>query len=172
MAAVAKKQSAMVTDSSPRAKKAHKVQKKIVVGCSAIRKVWVALAAYFYEFKEEEMWEDLGYGSFEEWLASPHISLSRSNVYTLIQAHAELVLERGVDPAQLEGLETSKIAQVLPALKRGDVELDAALADVEALSRADLREKYGKVLPAGRVPLIECEKCGAMRKPHKGAGDE
>lgn len=172
MGGVAKKQSAPVTDSSPRSKKAHKVEKKIVAGCSAIRQVWVALAAYFHEFHTEEMWEDLGYESFEEWLGSPDISLSRSHVYALIQTHNDLVLGLGVDPKELEGLEASKIVQVLPALKRGDVEIDVALADVEALSRADLREKYNKVLPAGRVPLIECEKCGAMRKPHKGSGSE
>lgn len=147
------------------AKKAFEVEEKIKKGVGAIRQVWIALAGFLHEFHSDKMWEHLGYDKFEEWLGTPEIGLGRSQVYALIEAYEELVVKRGVESAKLAELEATKVAVVLPALRRGEVELDEALADCEALSRSALREKYGKSVPAERVPLIECEKCGCMKRP-------
>lgn len=154
------------------AKKAFQVEAKIKKGVGAIRQVWIALAAYLHEFHAEKMWEHLGYDKFEEWLGTPEIGLGRSQVYALIEAYAELVVKREVDEGVLADLEATKLAVVLPALRRGDVELEDALADCESLSRSELREKYGKRVPAERVPLIECEDCGCMKRPKTEAEEE
>lgn len=151
------------------AKKAFQVEAKIKKGVGAIRQVWVALAAYLHEFHQGKMWEHLDYDRFEDWLGTPEIGLGRSQVYALIESYEELVVKREVDTDVLAELETTKIAVVLPALRRGDVELGDALADCETLSRSALREKYGKSVPAERVPLIECEDCGCMRRPKSDA---
>lgn len=151
------------------AKRAFKAEEKIKKGLGAIKEVWIALAAYLHEFHSEKMWEHLGYDRFDDWLGSPDISLGRSQVYASIEAYEELVVKREVDPAVLADLETTKIGVVLPALRRGDVDLETALADCEALSRSALREKYGKQVGAERVPLIECEDCGCMKRPKSTA---
>jgi len=147
------------------AKKAFAVEEKIKKGVGAIRQVWIALAGYLHEFYSERMWEHLGHDKFEEWLGTPEIGLGRSQVYALIEAYEELVVKREVEEAVLAELEATKLAVVLPALRRGEVELEEALADCESLSRSALREKYGKSVPAERVPLIQCEDCGCMKRP-------
>lgn len=144
------------------AKKAYEVEAKIKKGVGAIREVWVVLAAYFHEFHGGKMWEHLGYDKFNEWLGTPEIGLGRSQVYALIEAWEELVVKREVEESRLTALEATKVAVILPALRRGEVELDTALADCEALSRSALREKYGQAVPAERIPLTECEECGKM----------
>lgn len=157
------KQSATVEE--VRSDRAFAIERQIVAGCSAIRAAWVALAAFLHEFHAEQMWEDLGHENFDEWLGSPEISLGRSHVYALIQCYQVLIVERGIEAAKLEAIEATKAVQVLPALKRGEVEVEEALADAESLSRIDLREKYGKRLSASRRQLVECERCGLMRQP-------
>lgn len=154
------------------AKKAFATEAKIKKGVGAIRQVWVALAAYLHEFYGAKMWEHLGHDNLEQWLGTPEIGLGRSQVYALIEMYEELVVKRQVDDEVLVELEATKVAVVLPALRRGEVDLEEALADVESLSRSDLREKYGKSVPVERVPLIECEDCGCMKRPKSAAEAE
>lgn len=144
------------------AKKAFKVEEKIKKGVGAIRHVWIALAGHFHEFYTEQMWVPLGHDKFEEWLGDPDVGLGRSQTYALIEVYEELVVKREVDPAELGNLDASKIGAVLPAIRRGEVEVEDALADCAALSRSALKEKYGKATPAARIPLTECEECGKM----------
>lgn len=144
------------------AKKAFAVEAKIKKGTGAIKQVWIALAGYFHDFYSEKMWESLGYDKFESWLGTPEIGLGRSQTYQLIEVYEELVVKRGVTQEELAELEMSKLAVVLPALRKGDAELDDVLSDCEALSRSELREKYGQKVSAERIPLTECEECGKM----------
>lgn len=170
MGAVAKKTAA--TPEERRAKRAFNVEAKIKKGCSAIRAAWVALAGFLYEFQQEEMWRDLDHESFEAWLASPDIDLGRSQVYALIECYRELVLEREVPLDNLRGLEVSKVSQVLPAIRRGEVELDEAIADCESLSRLDLREKYRKANAAGTRSVKRLEKCDLCGKQRVGDDED
>jgi hypothetical protein len=147
-----------------RAERAEEIEQAVIRGTQAIRTAWVVLAKYLSEFHHQKMWEERDCDTFEEWLGTPEISLGRSQTYALIEIYRELVLKHGLDPETLT-TEPSKLAQVLPALRRGDVELAAALADAESLSRADLREKYSKNSGgAGGVKLVPCEQCGAKRQ--------
>jgi hypothetical protein len=154
-----------LTKSTPEeraAKKAFAVEAKIKKGTGAIKQVWVALAGHLHEFYTEQMWKALGHDKFESWLGSPEIGLQRSQTYQLIEVYEELVVKRGVSQEDLAELEMSKLAVVLPLLRKGEVGLEDALADCEELSRSALREKYGQSVPAERIPLTECEDCGKM----------
>lgn len=154
------------------AKKAFAVEQKIKKGTGAIKQVWIALAGHLHEFYTGRMWEALGHEKFESWLGSPDIGLQRSHTYQLIEVYEEFVVKRGVSQEQLAELEMSKLAVVLPALRRGDVELEEVLSDCEELSRSALREKYGQAVPAERIPLIECEDCGCMKRPKSQAEEQ
>lgn len=156
------KRRASTTPEERAAKKAFTVEEKIKKGVGAIRHVWIALAGHFHEFYTEQMWVPLGHDKFEEWLGDPDVGLGRSQTYALIEVYEELVVKREVDPDELGNFDASKLAVILPALKRGEVGVDDALADVESLSRSALKEKYGKATPTERVPLTECEDCGKM----------
>lgn len=154
-------------------KKAQATEKKILSGCEAIRTVWIALAGQFYDFFEGKMWTDLGCETFNEWLGQPQIELGRTQVYGLIEAYREFVIERDVDPAELGGFDHSKLTVVLPAVRSGEVTLEEALSDCESLSRSDLRAKYQGELPektgegagaGGKQELVQCVDCGKMRE--------
>lgn len=158
-------------------KAAYSAEEGIVRDIRNIRKQWVALAAKLYDFNTSRLWVTLGYESLDHWLATPDVELSRRTYYNLIEAHRELVVERGVDPSLLGSVDVTKVAEVLPAVRRGHVSVDIALADCEVLTRNDLRDKY-----SGREPLepqgaIEdqpiradhfhyekCPQCGAKTK--------
>lgn len=124
---------------------AFEVENRIRTNVRAMRGLWVRLAADLFKFHELELWKDLGHPGFEAWLASPDIELERRWVYELIGMWRELVVKREVDPALLEPVQVSKVREVLPAIRRGFVDIDDALADCETLGRDDLRTKYAGI---------------------------
>jgi hypothetical protein len=136
----------------PQAKAAFEVERRIRSNVSAMRGLWVRLAEDLHKFSDMEMWRDLGHTGFEAWLASPDIELERRWVYELIAMWRELVVKRDVAPALLEPLQVSKIREVLPAIRRGFVNIPDALADCETLARDDLRTKYSGVGTGGSQP--------------------
>ena len=149
----------MTTDlEKTRADLAFETEGKIKEGISAARTVWVALAAFLSDFHEEKMWETLGHDSFDSWLATPEIDLGRSMAYALVQNYRYFIGEGRISSEELAEFEPTKLQQVLPALKAGDVEPSEALADVGSLSRSDLKEKYGK--PGKSAAGKSMEKCG------------
>jgi hypothetical protein len=104
--------------------------------------LWVQLAEALYHFRAGQMWTDLGYSSFEAWCADPEVELERRWVYKLTDAYRFLVVEQGVDRARVERLQVSKVNEVVPAIRRGQVDLETALSDAETLGRTDLEIKY------------------------------
>lgn len=135
------------------AKAAFEVEQRILGCIQAIRSAWVTLAADLFQFQQADMWRDLGHRSFEEWLAGPDIDLERRYVYSLIAMHRELVVNRGVEPARLEPVPVSKVGDVLPAIRRGQVSVEEALSDAQTLGREDLRIKYtGTASPTPGTP--------------------
>jgi hypothetical protein len=79
----------------------------------------------------------------------------------MIGAWKELVVHGNVDPERLERLDVTKVAVVLAPLRRGEVEIDQALSDCEALSRSDLRAAYQDV---SHAEYRVCEACGSRVK--------
>lgn len=161
---------------------AHTAEQTIRAIVHRMRTEWARLAEQLYQFSECRHWRSLGYRSFEQWLASPEIDLSRREVFYLIEAWRELVVERGVEPGRLERVQVSKVRDVLPAVRRGVVTPDEALSDAESLSREDLREHYGHVgRPGSTAPGAEpleatrepeytvCQACGSRIRVRNGA---
>jgi hypothetical protein len=157
------------------AAEAHELQRLVKESLVAIRREWVVLGERLYAFRQARGWEALGLPSFEEWLASPEIELGRRTVFQLIEAYRELVVERSVPLEELETTEITKVAEVLPAIRRKQVDPRDALADTRVLSRRDLHEKYDAIRPEstrdeaerGRPldaeeepPLEQCPACG------------
>jgi hypothetical protein len=151
---------------------AHDVDQAIKQCIGLIRTSWIKLAEHLYQFHEQDMWRDLGYTTFEQWLAGPEIDLSRRQVYALMESWRELVVNRGVKPKELEDVPVGKLREVLPAVRRGFVDTDDALADCRTLARDDLRQRYQEVsntTSRGRAPLdatkepdrVRCPTCGS-----------
>jgi hypothetical protein len=130
------------------ARAAHEVAERIVGNVRRMRTLWIKVAEDLFRFNELEMYRDLGYTSFEQWLAEPDVDLSRRSVYYLLDVWRELVVGKGVKPAQLEKVDVSKVQDILPAVRRGQVTAEQALADAETLTRGDLRERYRAPAPS------------------------
>lgn len=164
------------------AENASILEQAIVDDIQHIRSCWVALAAKLHVFAEHRCWEQLGYDSLELWLAGPDIEIRRTNFFELVETHRQLRLERGISAERLQQLDVSKVQAVLPAIRRGHVSADVALADCEALTRTDLREKYARhpsIAAAGSVegrPIApddfhyeKCKECGQKVRVYDGA---
>lgn len=139
--------------------RAHATARKIVQGTHAIRTAWVLLGGYLCEFVEERMWEPLGLETLEEWLASPEVELSRTDVFRVVRVYRGLVLERGVSPEELHGLSAGKLDVLLPALKAGRIDTDEALSQARALTRRDLVAEHGG--GPGPEDRVSCPTCGS-----------
>jgi hypothetical protein len=154
------------------AAEAHKQHEAIVYTIGRMRSAWAILAEQLHTFMSNEAWKALGYATLESWLAQPEISIERRHAFLLRQAWDELVVRKGVDPAELRKVDVSKVQAVLPAVRRGQVNVDDALADCETLARDDLREKYSGAnggpdgpLNAAETPeYATCPSCGSKYK--------
>jgi hypothetical protein len=80
--------------------------------------------------------------TLEEYLASPEISMSRSEFFLSAKIHEQFILEHGIEPARLAVASPGKLDIVLPKVSSGEVEVEKALDDVEALGIKDLRAIY------------------------------
>jgi hypothetical protein len=107
-----------------------------------MRGLWVELAEALHQFHANRMWLDLGIPTFDAWLADPDVELTRRHVFELIALYKQLVIERGVSRERLRTLRISKLSEVLPAVRAGEVDLEVALADAGTLTRRDLELRY------------------------------
>lgn len=134
-----------------------------------IRTRWVALAALLYHFHHGKGWFIAGYDTLEEWLATPEIEISRRMFFLLIESYRELAVDRHIPVENLKGIDMTKVQAVLPAIRRGQVDWQEALADARVLTRGDLRIKYTDIPPTGEIDRNikpddfrwdECPTCG------------
>lgn len=148
--------------------RAWNLQAAVLADVQSLRARWVSLAGNLHDFHAEKAWQALGIETFNEWVGQPEIGLQRSHAYFLIEAYRELVVERGADIGALMRADISKVGAVLPAIRDGSVDLDDALADVETMSRSDLRDKYADGddrLDADREPVWRtCPTCSSRVK--------
>lgn len=124
------------------ARLAYAADQRIRQAVGKLRGLWVDLAGELHAFKEAELWRDLSYRTFDDWLADPGIELERRYTYGLLAMYQQLVVDRGVEPERLKALHVSKVQEVLPAIRRGLVSLDEGLGDAAELRRADLEARY------------------------------
>ncbi len=155
-------------------KHAWEVEQRIRGTLKVMTGAWIDLARDFYEFREARMYRDLGYDSLEEWAAQPDIDVSSRYVYELTVLWGELVVKRELDADRLRELPPSKLSAMLPAIRRGQVEVDQALADAGSLGRDDIRARYGDKKQArdptgdagthigdGDARYYQCSSCGS-----------
>lgn len=124
------------------AKSAFEVDFRVKQNVRRMRTLWVAIAEDLFKVWEQELWKDLGFDGFEQWLAQPEVAISKRHSYGLVEAWRELVVKRAVAPAQLEGVGIGGLREVLPAIRRGFVDVEEGLTDARELGRSDLRHKY------------------------------
>lgn len=141
---------------SPAAETAAAVDEQIRGTIRHMLGMWIRLAEGLHRFNRSKLWRDLGYQSFEAYLDEPELGIERRWAYDLISMYEQLVVQRGVPVEELAGVRSSKVREVLPAIRRGQVTVDEALADCRVLSRADLEVRYrGTASATPGVPDVD-----------------
>lgn len=139
-------------DPSPAAAAAaREVDERLKANVRRLRGMWVEIARDLHQFHQARLWHDLGYATFEVWLQDPDLDLERRWVYDAIAMYHQLVIERGIDPSRLQEMHISKVREIMPAIRREQVDVEEALADAETLRRVDLEQKYRGAASDGRT---------------------
>lgn len=133
------------------AREAFTVDQRIRTNYRRMQGMWVEIAADLHDFHERKLWRELGYSSFERWIADPGLELERRWVFDVIAIYQQLVVARGVEPSRLQQIHISKVREVLPAVRRGQAPVEEALSDAETLNRPDLEVRYRGVASSAPV---------------------
>lgn len=105
--------------------------------------------------RDRKYYKTLGYETFEEYLGTPEISLSRGYVYKLIKNYELWVQKYNVSPAKLQGIDTEKLYLVGIVSNKNDYE--EWLEKAKVLSRSDIR---GLIKGEDYEYKVTCPKCG------------
>lgn len=148
-----------------RAEGAHTRQEYLVELCRNETRQWPTKALLLFAAKEGKDWKLHGYGSFAEWLTSLNVGIAVSTANSLVAAYRFFHVERGVPLEELGEYDFTLVREVMPAVRRGDADVEEALADCGVLPRSDLRAKYAGG-GGGEPEWCECIACG-HRHPSK-----
>jgi hypothetical protein len=185
---VAEEIQVLPADNSPEAilaREAWKVSERIKATTEAIRGLWVELAADLYIFKEGKMWEALGFETMDAYFADPDVEIGIRYAYDLITAYKQLVVDRGMAPEEMKQLDVSKVKEALPAIRRNQVTLEEAVADIKTLSKSSIITKYsgrasstpGKpdtktAIETDKEPMWgQCPTCGSRKQVDPETGE-
>ena len=170
-----KKEAQALTD------EAFALERRIKAAWTATNVAGWALAEALYDFHERGAWRLVGYDTLEDFLGQPELGISRSAFFRAVQLWRDLVIVREIPAETLAPIELTKVAEVAPAIRKGEVVAEDALDDAAGLSRSDLRIKYGRSPGAGTqkpddsVPLaaeqeparVRCNVCGSWYVPEE-----
>lgn len=164
---------------------AFSLGRKIETGQARVAKEMWALAAAVYEFHEGGCWGLIGYDTLEEFLAQSEVAMKRTQFFRLSKMYRDLHVVKRIPMKKLEQIEPTKAQAIAPAVIRGEVKVDKALADAApgGLGVRDLRDEYGSSnggrargedtpLAAEDEPVrVQCEHCHSWYIPIKEASD-
>jgi len=125
----------------------------------------IQLAYLLKQVKEKALYVQWGASSFEEAIADPDISISRSTAYGLLQVWDTWVERYKLSPEEVASVPYDKLLMVAPMVR--DDNHEEIFADAKNLSRQDLvhmklEKKLNKDLPDFRaMPTVwRCKNCG------------
>lgn len=137
---------------------AFRLEQRIITNTQRASKATWALAKDLYDLHETGAWALLGYETLNEFLARPELGISRSSFFRMTKSWRDLVVVRQIPRQTVEALDPSKVQEVIPAIMRGQVAPETALADAAEMGKGDLRIKYRKgdpdqgIAPSGIPP--------------------
>ncbi len=125
----------------------------------------IQLAYLLKKTKEKRLYESWGMNSFEEAIADPDISISRSTAYGLLQVWDTWVEKYGLTPEEVATVPYDKLLMVAPMVT--DDNHTEIFEDAKSLSRQDLvhmklEKKLNQDLPDFKpMPNVwRCRHCG------------
>ena len=115
-----------------------------------IEELGLQMGKELYFFQKERDYLKLDYSSFESYLGSPELAISRRTAYRLIRVYRRWVVELGYTPEQLTEAGTTKLDML--AAHVDDENKHKCLTMAETLSRSDLMAELKGVEPVYNPP--------------------
>lgn len=121
-------------------------------------KNFLLMAKLLKQVRDERLWKDLDYESFESYIAQPELGFDRTSVYRFIGIHEKFVDELKVPPVELQRYDYSKLDVIKPHVTEKNK--DKLLELVESNSRSDLRESLIEMKLIKSKEYQRCTICG------------
>lgn len=118
---------------------AHGAYERLTQAIAGARRVYVEIARAAYELRETSGWVPLGYGSMDEMLAQPEVSMERSAFLRAAQVWDLYAVRGGVEIRQLAAADSSKLITLAPRVRSGELSPAQATEQAQSLSLRDLR---------------------------------
>ncbi len=139
-----------------REQKAQALHVSITTRQRALEHVFIDMGKDLYELHQTNLFEVLGYKTFDAYVAAPDVNVGRRMAYMMKGCYSTFVLLYEVDRDQLVRIGISKLDMIRPIVSGYDIE--EWLCKAETLSRSDLGieiDKHLDRLPEERENLWE-----------------
>ena len=130
-----------------KAKKAFTIHRELVELGNSVGRAFILIGQRLSEIKQDNLFKYLGEGghdTFESYLASPELQISRRQAYYLISIYETLCKKLRVSMKQLEDAKPSALKEILPVVNKENYK--DWLEKSKALSVADIRMEVRKEL--------------------------
>ena len=131
---------------------------------SHITKSFLELAFFLKISHDEKYYNTLGYDSFQEYLGTPEIGLTRSWAFKLMKVYEIWIEKYSIPAEQIQDIDVEKLYIATTLIKGEDFE--ERLEQARTLSRSDLREFTSGGYK--RYHMIECPYCHEKFEIKKG----
>lgn len=113
------------------------LEAKAIVG-----KGFLHMGRLLKENRDKKFYAPLGYDTFEDFIGSPEVAMSRSMVFDLIRAVEVFIDKLGRPPDELAQVGISKLSAIVPVVEKDPEEW---LSKAKELSRSDLQDEVHEV---------------------------
>ncbi len=139
---------------------AFDIDQKLKLLKQQINNSFLTVGHLLHEIKEQRLYEQLDYESFNEYISQPELSLKRSTAYKLMGIYEKLFLELRVSQDRLLPVDWGKLDMIRTSATTENI--DELLEKAKSLSRSDLRAEISGEEPT--IIIKYCPHCGAEVK--------
>lgn len=132
-----------------KAEEAFANSRAIIASKKDIESSFIRLACLLKQNRDLKYWQSLGFDSFEEFLASPEISISRSLAYQLIYQYELFIEKLNWPEEELIEIGTAKLAVISPVVLKDP---DGWIEKAKVLSKSDIKEEVAGALKKKSLP--------------------
>lgn len=124
------------------ADRAWNLHNRVLRCVSAMNEMFLELGRALRTIHDERLYVALGYSTFEAYIASPEIALSRTLVYRLLRT-VRIVDAGIIEPTTAQEIGVSKLDAIAPYIERAQSreEVQELVSDAKSLSFRDLNER-------------------------------
>ena len=145
----------------------QKIHDELVALKENVQKGFLKMGAYLTIIHDNELFIELGSDTWQEYLDTPEIDLSRSQAYKLMQVHSKWIEKWGCDPEEIKKISVEKL--YIASSQATDENFSEWLDKAEHLSRTDLKaETSGSVQRPGLTAGQKDEDAFKIVCPHCG----